>query len=86
MTKELQTKLQNYIDRLEEAHPTNLFHYTTGRKYIRIVQAWGSQEAVFCFVDFDGNLYKADTWAKPAQGIRGHIDNPILSLGGFYRS
>lgn len=28
--------------------------------------AWG-------FVDFQGNVYKADTWNRPAKHIRGHV-------------
>ena len=83
--KELETKIQNYIDKLEEAHPRSVFHFTRGKKYIRLVDNSYGQESVFCFIDYDGNLYKADSWAKPAKGIRGFIDKPILSLGGFYR-
>jgi hypothetical protein len=86
LTESLKTQLANYIAQLEEAHPHSGFHYTVGKKYIRIVEDWlGGQQSSFCFVDFQGNLYKAESWAKPALGIRGHIDRPILTLGGFYR-
>lgn len=85
LNQNLKTKLDAYISLLNEAHPTCVFTYTVGRKYIRVIQCWGSSQSSFCFVDLAGNLYKCDSWAKPAVGIRGHIDKPILELEGFYR-
>lgn len=96
MNEQLKTKLENYCKALEEVmvnkYPQceiNHYKYTFKemRKFIKIIQCshLGVEKSVFCFVDFDGNLYKAECWSKPASGIRGHIDKPILSLGGFYR-
>lgn len=31
--------------------------------------------SVYCFVDFEGNIYKAATWSRPAKHVRGHVDN-----------
>lgn len=47
-----------------------------GKKYIRVVQ--GKQNdplsrSVYCFLDGEGNIYKADGWKKPAKHIRGNI-------------
>lgn len=84
LTNELKAKLDNYISQLEEANPQYGFSYTIGKKYIRVVENFWGQEAVWCFVDAYGNLYKAEGWNRPARGIRGHLDHPILNLGGFY--
>lgn len=78
----MKDQLQHYCDLLAE-HNHHHYTYTMGRKFIRIVQ---DEEMVYCFVDYDGNLYKADSWARPAKGIRGHISKPLLELAQFYRN
>lgn len=89
-------KVENYCKKLEkvaaERNPTCEFNhykftYKVMKKYIKVIQCnyQGIEISVWCFVDFDGNLYKAESWSKPASGIRGHIDNPIMTLGGFYK-
>ena len=47
-----------------------------GKKYLRIVKRdHGSPGgSVFCFVEKEtGNVFKAESWKRPAPGIRGHI-------------
>lgn len=89
---ELKSKLDNYCKLLTEHHRAKYpcsdeyYTYTMGKKYIRVINTTkAGYRYSFCFVDFEGNLYKCAGWNKPAQGIRGHIDNPILDLGGFYK-
>lgn len=84
MTEELKKQLETYISQLEEANPQYGYSYTIGRKYVRVVEDFYGQQAVWCFVDAQGYLYKSESWSKPACGIRGHISKPILRLEGFY--
>lgn len=91
----LKEKLNNYCKLLEEKQTKEWacvynhykYTYTIGKKYIRVVQCdyKGNPQSSFCFVDFEGNLYKCAGWKKPAPGIRGHLDHPILDGYGFYR-
>lgn len=68
-----------------------------GRKYIRLVeqacvvrpalveQAFGSRPAdpryVYCFIDYDGNIYKPASWKAPAKHVRGSVFDPDYSWG-----
>jgi hypothetical protein len=60
------------------------FEATKGRKYTKIV---GSDGAVHCFIDDDGNIYKPAGWAKPAKGIRFNLEtldlNKVDHYGGW---
>lgn len=47
-----------------------------GKKYQRIYRDSNGQRFVECFVDNDGNVYKAEGWKKPAKGVRGNINSP----------
>lgn len=47
-----------------------------GKKYQRIYRQGENQRMVECFVDNDGNVYKAESWKKPAKGVRGNINSP----------
>lgn len=54
-----------------------------GKKYIRIVAKKRDQQSgpylhegqrhVYCFLDHEGNIYKADSWKKPAKYVRGNV-------------
>lgn len=67
------------------------FHVMRGRKYHRVVITDGRRPqdggSVHAFVDNDGNVYKADSWKKPAVGVRALARNAaelhalISSLG-----
>lgn len=82
---DIEKKLDDYTKLLKKAHDLWDFSYTKGRKYYRIVMKSRCQTGVFCFVDKEGNLYKAACWESPAKGIRGHISQPIVKWGGFYK-
>jgi hypothetical protein len=67
--------------------PAPTFSIERGKKYIRIVRTFLNSRSVHCFLDVDGNIYKAAGWKVPAKGIRGNINNdkkPLL-LHEFYR-
>lgn len=96
LTPELETKLNNYIKLLEEKYVREYpdvkilhhkFTYKLLKNFVKVIRCThlGEEESVWCFVDYEGNLYKASGWTRPAPGIRGHIDTPILDLGGFYK-
>lgn len=95
ISEELENKLKNYCRLLEEdmirQYPTCIYNhykykYKIMNKFIKIIRCSykGEEESVWCFVDSEGNLYKPAGWSKPAQGIRGHIDKPIINGYGFY--
>jgi len=44
-----------------------------GRKFTKIAAIHGGQRSVYCFLDADGNVYKAEGWKKPARGIRANL-------------
>lgn len=75
-------ELLNYCEQLTKHHKgKNSFTFTLGKKYARIIK---DDVCAFCFVDFLGNLYKPESWSKPAKGIRRHISKPLLEEGDFY--
>lgn len=56
--------------------------FTKGRKYYKLILEnldGEGQRSVYCFLDKEGNIYKADGWSKPAKGIRGNIANKPAS-------
>lgn len=57
--------------------PTILVEH--GKKYTKIIkQDVGSAgRSVFCFVEREtGNVLKAESWKRPAKGVRGNISSP----------
>lgn len=57
--------------------------YERGIKFIRIVVTHpeGGQRSVYCFLDYQGNIYKAASWRSPAKHIRGSIFEDHFSIG-----
>ena len=51
------------------------FTANMGKKYFKIVTDNGTQRSVHCFVDLEGNVYKAASWAAPAKGVRYNLYN-----------
>lgn len=83
--KALEERMVKKFPNCETIH--HKYKYKVMQKYIKVIQCdyRGNESSVWCFIDFDGNLLKAESWNKPAKGIRGHIDNPIMELGQFYK-
>ena len=52
-----------------------------GRKYIKLIVESSGSRSVFCFLDFDGNIYKAASWSAPAKHIRGSLFDNNYSIG-----
>lgn len=67
--------------------PAPEFHYTTGKRYYKVMVKSNGSTSVHCFVDGMGNIYKPASFSAPAKGIRGNINNPKKPLlcGDFYR-
>jgi len=63
--------------------PAPEFHLEAGSKYIRLVVTSYGQRSVHCFLDKEGNIYKAASWKIPAKGIRGNINNDKKPLRGW---
>lgn len=67
----------------------DLYSAERGQKYIRIVgQRRDSSNlpvqygrSVYCFLDYQGNIYKAAGWKAPAKHIRGSIFDDNFSFG-----
>lgn len=70
--------------------PSPLILYSRGKKYTRIikqdrhydedgtVQISQASQSVFCFIDEEGNLWKAASWKAPAKNFpRGHINTGL---------
>lgn len=52
-----------------------------GNKYIRIWSGRGSHRSAYCFLDYQGNIYKPATWKAPAKHTRGSIFEDKCSWG-----
>ena len=50
-------------------HSEHVFAIESGRKYDKVTVS-NPQKSVYCFVDREGNIYKAASWAAPAKGVR----------------
>jgi hypothetical protein len=67
--------------------PVPEFHYTRGKKYLKVMIKNLGSTSVHCFVDDEGNIFKPASFNAIAKGIRGNINNdkkPLL-CGDFYR-
>lgn len=54
-----------------------------GRKYFKVINNYGHQGSVHSFVDrTTGDVFKPDSWAKPAKGVRYNVVNGLDSLLG----
>jgi len=67
------------------------FTANMGKKYFKIVTDNGTQRSVHCFVDLEGNVYKAAGWAAPAKGVRYNLYNvedvvTLRNVAGYHSS
>jgi len=69
--------------RLKYTLPPPEFGIMRGSKYIKITVTTFGSTAVHCFLDAEGNIYKAAGWRTPAKGIRGNINNDKKPLLGY---
>lgn len=85
--QEVQAAKDAEHNRLGYVFPKSVFRLSKGKKFIKVIENAQGSDRVHCFIDMQGNLYKSETWSRPAKGIRGNINNdkkPLL-LGDFYR-
>lgn len=86
----LQKAQDEYYAKAHNFIPSPLITYSRGKKYTRVIQqnryfdkdgiARISQNnrSVFCFIDEQGNLWKAASWKAPAKNFpRGHISKGL---------
>jgi hypothetical protein len=57
-----------------------------GPSYIRVWRdslKYSGHKSAYCFLDYQGNIFKASSWKSPAKGIRGTIETKDPhSIGG----
>jgi len=74
---------QEFVDHMNANHTKDGYAQFSidpnGRKYTRIVATYGGQRSVYCFIDAEGNIYKAAGWKAPAKGIRANLATLDLS-------
>ena len=78
-----------FVDRMNETFAEgedgfikNYYISNNGRKYQKIAQRMGSQSSVVCFIDAQGNIWKAASWKAPALNfIRGSIFDENYGVG-----
>ena len=69
-------KVENLVKWLNDQYgPEWLFTFEKLKVRYRVIHQYSNNTSVYCFVDFEGNIYKADTWNRPAKHVRGHVDN-----------
>lgn len=76
---ELGEKIKNYITELNEnkenKESESTFEFSQAKKYFKIwVTLCNGQKCIFAFIDENGDIYKPAGVNKPANGIRGNLD------------
>lgn len=102
MKGDILSGITTYVQKIQEASDKNFqenysslwesgdypkFEVTEGRKFCKIISVC-SQTSVFCFVEKStGDIYKAETWSRPAKGARGNVSDEKLplTLGSLYK-
>lgn len=55
--------------------------YTYGKRYAKIIKAWGGQTSVWGFVELaTGEIFMAEGWKRPAKHARGSIHAPGMDI------
>ena len=52
-----------------------------GSKYIRVWSNSRGSRSSYCFIDYDGRIYKCATWKAPAKHARGSVFQPDFGWG-----
>ena len=68
------------------------FEVSKGRKYYKVIKFFTNKDGskgegnAFCFLDKQGNIFKAASWKSPAKGVRGSLfgDYKPTSLRELY--
>ena len=66
---EFQSALENFLSELNVKVDFNV-----GRKYVKFITESSGNRSVYCFLDGEGNIYRAASWKAPStKHIRGNI-------------
>ena len=63
--------------------------YSKGRKFYKLTSKDLNSDmlrGVYCFIDFEGNIYKPANYATPAKGVRGNVQTTDTSKIDQYGS
>lgn len=80
-------RLRNVVDAINDAFKKDrvgvTFTAQPGSKYIKIVENYNGYggRSVYCFIDYNGNIYKSASWRAPAKHIRGSVFDENYSIG-----
>jgi hypothetical protein len=69
---------------LTQDGPYELLAADPGRKYIKVFvynPKHPKSRSVYCFLDYQGNIYKAAGWRSPAKHVRGSVFDNNMSWG-----
>jgi hypothetical protein len=83
--EEIVNGINEQLNAYEEKHypssqSRDILTAEVGRKYIKLVSNRHGR-SVYCFIDLNGNIYKAASWKAPAKHIRGSVFEPNFSFG-----
>jgi hypothetical protein len=82
--KDLIEQYKNEIVKAYELEEVkSIFTVVYGKKFAKVLR----DSSTHCFVNIEnGNIYKAASWSKPADGVRGNVQNEKKPLLGhqFY--
>lgn len=78
---DLQANLNQYWNTHWNGLPFPVVEVAVGRKFIKVITSEAGQRSVYCFLDFEGNIYKSESWKKPAKHIRGSVFDRNHSWG-----
>lgn len=73
----------------QSAGLTAKLSYTKGPKYYKVLSTsstGGAGNAVWAFIDKEGNIFKPASWKAPAKGVRGNlfdVHNGLLHIGPY---
>jgi hypothetical protein len=70
----IQTKTNEYFSQRYPSLTPPRYEVEPGRKYHKVVSVEDTRRLVHCFVDNEGNVYKAAGWKAPAKGVRYTFD------------
>ena len=86
----METKIRDWVEKASESTFQTSKHYfpdvqqnhvrlkvTKGQKYFKVISYCPNPHrtrGIYCFIDFEGNIYKSKGPSGPSKGIRGHID------------
>lgn len=81
-TKQYIVAFVNQMNETYTCDHVKRYYVAGGRKYVKIAEEYGSQRSVVCFIDSDGNIWKAATWKQPALNFtRGSIFDENFGVG-----